>query len=213
MSNEKKFVVGVVVGSVALLLGAVFLLGGSGSSGSVLGGKAAVAPEILVRSDSWAQGPAETPVTVVEFSDFQCPACKAAEPTIKTVIAKYSDKIRFVYRHFPLSSHQYAFPAAQAAEAAGKQGKFWEMHDLLFAKQPEFQTDKLKNYAQSLGLDMERFNRDFDSDEIRQKILNDQSDGNKANVTATPTFFINGTKFTGVLTVAEFEKEIEERLK
>src|SRR3989344_8159194 len=112
----------------------------------------------LVKNSSQVLGSEDAKVTIVEFSDFQCPACGAAHPVVKQVIKEYGDRILFVYRHFPLlATHQYALKAAEAAEAAGEQGKFWEYHDLLFAKQDNLKTEDLKRYAQELELDTAKF--------------------------------------------------------
>lgn len=200
MSNEVKIFLGVVVGTLALVFGASFLLGRSGGqSGTTNPSGQNVAPaDVLVRPDSHKIGTDSAKVTIVEFSDFQCPSCKAAEPEVETLLAKYKDRILFVYRHFPLPAHQYGFPAAEAAEAAGLQGKFWTMRAKLFAFSPDLSIDKLKQAAKDLGLDMNKFNQDLDSDTVRQKVLNDQSDGNSLGVNATPTFYVNGKQFVGI---------------
>lgn len=194
MSNEAKIFLAVIAGTLLLIFGAAFLLGRGTRQQGLTGGVQTVASEILVRGDSWKIGSESAKVTVVEFSDFQCPACKSAEMVVKSVIAKYGDNLRFVYRHYPLPSHEFAFAAAVAAEVAGKQGKFWEYHDKLFERQPEFSEGKLVGYARDLGLNIDVFKKDKDTDELRQKVLNDQADGNRAGINATPTFFVNGTK-------------------
>lgn len=195
MSTETKIFLGIIGATMLLVAGAAIFLGGKSDTSSAK--PTPVAANILVRSDSWATGSATAKVTVVEFSDFECPACGAAEPTVEQLIAKYSDRVRFVYRHFPLSQHPLARPAAQAAEAAGVQGKFWDYHNALFAHQPDFQPDQLVSYAKDLGLDISKFKQDMNSDAAAQRVLNDQSDGNSAGVDATPTFFINGAKYVG----------------
>lgn len=176
-------------------------------------GSGKVSTDILVKPQSHGQGPMDAKVTVVEFGDYECPACKAAQPIVDQVLSEYKDKIRYVFRNYPLSGHQYAFGAAQAAEAAALQGKFWEMHSLLYEKSPDLAKDQLFADAKSLNLDMDKFTKDYDSDAVKQTVLNDQSDGNAAGLTATPTFFINGTQFTGVLPLSQFESEINSRLK
>lgn len=157
---------------------------------------------ILVREDSHKSRD-EALVTLVEFSDFECPACGATAPAVKDLLAAYPDQIQLVYRHFPLDGlHKYARLAAYASEAAANQGKFWEMHDVLFEKQAEWSAaDDVKatfvGYAQELELDADKFVEDLDSQEIKDKVNKDVTDGNLAKVQATPTFFINGQQTTG----------------
>lgn len=209
MSTETKIFIGIIGATVLLAAGAAFFLGGkSDTIGTVT---KPVAANVLVRPDSWATGSATAKVILVEFSDFECPACGAAEPTVEQLIAKYGDRVRFVYRHFPLSQHLLAKPAAQAAEAAGMQGKFWEYHSLLFAHQPDFQPDRLIGYAKDLGLDTDKFKQDMNSDAVAQRVLVDQTDGNKARVDVTPTFFLDGVKFSG--SVSDLDAAINGRLK
>jgi protein-disulfide isomerase len=209
LSLETKIFLAILGATAILVAGAAALLGKGGTVAS----SQVVDQALLTRSGSHALGPDNAKVTVVEFSDFQCPACKEAEPTVEQVRQKYQDQVRFVYREFPLPAHEFALPAAQAAEAAGLQGKFWEMHDKLFQISPDLSRDKLIEAAKSLSLDVNKFTTDLDSDQVRQTVLNDQADGNKVGLEATPTFFINGTKFTGGLTLSEFQKEIDSRLR
>jgi protein-disulfide isomerase len=143
--------------------------------------------------DSPIRGPENAPVTIVEFSDYQCPFCARSEPLIKDVMKEYPGKVRFVYKNLPLVSiHSNAMGAAQAAVAAGKQGKYWEMHDLLFANQRALQPDKLKEYAQQLGLDIAKFEADMNSSEVKSAIQNDMNLSRKVGVRGTPTIFVNG---------------------
>ena len=202
-STETKIFIGIIGATILLVAGAALLLGKD----------TVIDTTNLVRNNSHSIGPADAKVTIVEFSDFECPACKAAQPALEQTLKDYSDKVRFVYREFPLPSHEFGFIAAQAAEAAGLQGKFWEMHDKLFQISPNLSRDQLIGAAKDLGLNMDQFTKDFDSEAVRQRILDDQADGKKANLEATPTFFINGTKFTGGLTVNQFKQEIDSRLK
>ena len=167
----------------------------------------------LVKNNSQVLGSEDAKVTVVEFSDFQCPACGAAHSVVKQVIKEYGDKILFVYRHFPLlATHQYALKAAEAAEAAGEQGKFWEYHDILFANQDNLKTEDLKNYAKQIGLDVKKFNEALDSGKNKDKVLSDLDDGEKFGVASTPTFFINGQMHRGVLNLDQFKSEIDKAL-
>ena len=139
-------------------------------------------------------------VTLVEFSDFQCPACSAVEAPLQQILAKYSGKVQFVYRFFPLTTiHKNAQISAQAAEAAGLQGKFWELHTILFTKQSEWEKvadprDLFVTYIKDLGLDEKQFLADIDSQTVVDAIAADVSAANRYNLDGTPTFFVNGVK-------------------
>lgn len=157
----------------------------------------------------------EGQVVVTEFSDFQCPGCKAVQEPLKQLLTKYENKITFVYRHFPLPSiHKNAIISAQAAEAASLQGKFWEMHDLLFTRQGEWGTlsdpkEKFGEYAIELKLDKSKFMSDLDTNIVKDAVLADLTAANKYALSGTPTFFVNGyeTDF------AQIDAKIEEFLK
>lgn len=139
-------------------------------------------------------------VEIVEFSDLQCPACAAVQTPLKEILAKYEGKVSFVYRHFPLTNiHKNAMAAAQAAEAADLQGKFWEWHDLLFAKQVEWSglpdpKPKFAEYAKELGIDPDKMLASMDSDEARGRVSADLLAATRYRLTGTPTFFVNGVK-------------------
>jgi protein-disulfide isomerase len=168
--------------------------------------------EVLVREDSWFKGSQEAKVVIVEFSDFECPACATVEGTVSQLISQYGERIKFVYRHFPLKQHQYAFKAAEAAEAAGEQGKFWEMKSLIFANQTNLNEAVFENLAQELGLDLAKFRDSLNSGKFKDKINRDYEDGDKAGVRATPTFFINGKKYEGGRPFEAFKREIDSLL-
>ncbi|CAN5164133.1 hypothetical protein BH09PAT1_BH09PAT1_4940 [soil metagenome] len=159
-------------------------------------------------------------VTIVEFGDFQCPACGAAHPTVKQILKDYQGKISFIFRNFPLPMHANAPLAAEAAYAAGLQGKFWEMHDKLYELQEEWGEKPgadaktlITGYAKDLGLEMTAFSDALDKNVGSNKIQKDQNDGYQLGVDSTPTFYINGTKFAVVMSYDEFKKEIDDRLK
>lgn len=165
---------------------------------------------------SYELGPAGAKVTIVEFADFQCPACAASVATLHGVLNKYPDKVKLVFKHFPLSQHRNALAAAEAAEAAGGQGKFWEMYDLLYANQGRWENSPdprgiFISLAEILNLDKGRFAAETERRNFAQKISADQSEGVSLNVNATPTFFINGQKFVGVPN-GEFESIIEKEI-
>ncbi len=144
-------------------------------------------------------------ITVIEYSDFQCPACGAAYPEVKNIINKTGDKVKFVYKQFPLTSiHPYAFKASEASECAADQGKFWEYHDKLFDNQQKLDIGNLKKYAEQVGLDTQSFNQCLDSGAMSERVRADMNDARSAGVTATPTFFVNGKKHQGVMTVDKF---------
>jgi protein-disulfide isomerase len=162
-------------------------------------------PTVLVRDDSHMTGKKDAQVTLVEFGDFQCPACAAAFPIIEKLKLDYKDNpnFNFVYRHFPLTMHQHAPLAAQAAEAAGKQGKFWEMYSTLFSKQNAWALASnaeplFVQYATDLNLDINKFKDDLTSDAVEDFVRDDTRDGNAVGVSSTPTFFINGERAVGV---------------
>lgn len=167
---------------------------------------------VPVSAEDWSKGASST-VTLVEYSDFQCPACAAFYPIAKEVVA--STSIRFVYRHFPLITiHKNADYAAAAAEAAGIQGKFWEMHDMLFETQNDWanSADALKTfstYAQGLGLDVKKFDADVISREVRQKVNDDYRGGSASGVRGTPTFFLNGVMIESPRSAEEFKTLIQ----
>jgi protein-disulfide isomerase len=153
-----------------------------------------------VRENDWVKGDPEAKVVLTEYGDFQCPACANYAPLVKRLSEETSKGLKVVYRHFPLTSiHKNAIPSAQAAEAAGRQGKFWEMHDTLYEKQTEWSDErdvkeKFIEYARILGLDEEKFKSDYDSDEVRQRIESDLSKALQLGLNSTPTFFLNGQK-------------------
>ncbi|MDO8626130.1 MAG: thioredoxin domain-containing protein [Candidatus Magasanikbacteria bacterium] len=137
--------------------------------------------------------------TFIEYSDFQCPACANAEPFVKDLISEFQTEVRFVYRYFPLPSHKFGQLSAEVAEAAARQGKFWEMHDKLFATQQAWSNSNnaramFTGFAQELGLNMDRFNKDLTSAEVKSTVLAQLRGGEASGVNSTPSFFLNGRK-------------------
>ncbi len=159
-----------------------------------------------------ARGPAEAPVTIVEFSDFQCPYCSRVGPTLAALRAQYPSQVRIVYKHLPLSFHRSALPAAKASVAAQRQGKFWEMHDLLFANQKKLDEATFKGHAEALGLDLARFEADLKSSEVAALVAKDQAEARALGVTGTPGFFVNGRFLSGAKPVSSFQKLIDAEL-
>ena len=143
-------------------------------------------------------GPETAAVTLVEYGDYECPYCGLAHPIVKELLRRLGDQLRFAYRHFPLTQvHPHAEHAAQAAEAAGKQGKFWEMHDTLFENQDALDDADLIRYAMALGLNQSRFVRDMGDPAVIEHIREDVYSGIQSGVSGTPTFFINGVRHDG----------------
>jgi protein-disulfide isomerase len=158
-------------------------------------------------------GGAKAPVTIIEFSDYQCPFCKRAEDSVDQVMKTYGDKVRLVFRDYPLPFHPQARPAAEAANCANAQGKFWEYHGKLFANQSALAADNLKSYAKDLGLDTAKFDQCLDGDKaVKLAIDKDIADGGKVGVNGTPAFFINGRMLSGAQPFEKFKEVIDEEL-
>lgn len=144
------------------------------------------------------QGSLDAPVIMVEYGDYECPHCKAAYPNVKAIQIEFGDDLCFVYRHFPLVEiHPHAESAAESAEVAGAQGRFWEMHDMLFQNSPAIETPQLLVYAEQIGLDLERFSRELRAHKYLGRVRRDIESGVLSGVRGTPTFFINGIKHEG----------------
>src|SRR5262245_15513585 len=163
-------------------------------------------------SGAIAKGPEGAPVTIVEFSDFQCPYCAKVAPTVKQIEDTYKDRVRIVWKHLPLSIHKDAVNAAMAAEAAGKQGKFWEFHDRLFADRTKLGPEDLKQHARELRLDMNRFEADISSGADKKKIDADVAEAEALRIQGTPGIFINGRFVEGAQPYEVFAKIIDEEL-
>jgi protein-disulfide isomerase len=171
------------------------------------------APHVRVASAGHpTMGAASAPVTIVEFADFQCPFCRAAESSLKEVHQKYGDQVKLVYMDFPLSFHSHAMDAARAARCAADQDKFWQFHDALFLDQKKLAPDNLKQTAAKIGLDSNKFNSCIASDKHDAAIRRDIAEGNSLGVTGTPTFFINGRELMGAQPPAKFNEVIDEEL-
>lgn len=153
---------------------------------------------IPVSDKDHIRGKKDAPVTLLEYGDFECPYCGQAYPVIQDLREKMGNTMRFVFRNFPLSQvHPYALHAAYAAEASGMQGKFWEMHDIIYENQDALTDEDLMKYAEELDLDIQQFVSDFDSDAISEKVQSDFMSGVRSGVNGTPTFFINGARYNG----------------
>ena len=174
---------------------------------------------IEVSSDEWIKGNPEGEVTLIEFSDFQCPACKNYAPIMQKLGDELGADLRIVYRHLPLVSiHKNAIPSAKAAEAAGIQGKFWEMHDKLFDKQDEWiddskPSDKFEEYAGEIGIDIEKFKADYESEEVKNAVNSDLASANSLRLSSTPTFVINGRVIESPRSYDDFKRLIENEIR
>lgn len=164
------------------------------------------------------KGNREAKVALIEYSDLQCPACRTYYPLMRQLMTEFGDRVAFVYRHFPLTSiHYNAEFAARAAEAAGKQGKFWEMHDVLFEKQNEWSnvanvTPMFESYAELVGISTDQFKTDFASKEVRDFVRAQRAHALKAGLQGTPSFFINGEQINNPSSIDEFRKIINQAL-
>ena len=155
-------------------------------------------------------GPEDAPVTLVEYGDFECPACGAAYPNVEAVRQKMGARLRFVFRHFPLTQmHPHALHAAEAAEAAGAQDRFWQMHGTLFEHQDALEDEDLAGYAKAVHLDVKRFTSELASEAHVKRIRADIGSGVRSGVNGTPTFFINGVRYDGSWDAADLLAAVE----
>ena len=157
---------------------------------------------VPVTEKDHAQGPADAPLTLVEYGDYECPYCGRAHPVVRKLQQRLGDRLRFVFRNFPLNTlHEHAGVAAQAAEAAAAQGKFWEMHDILYENQDDLAETDLQQYALKVGVELYQFNADLASEKYAKRVRDDFRGGVRSGVNRTPTFFINGVRYNGAHTV------------
>jgi len=213
MSQEAKVIIGISIVTVLILIGAVFFLSGAQKEEAKPAEKVTDTKQLLGDQKRIVKAP-NAKVTIVEFGDFQCPACASVHPTVKQILKDYEGKVNFVWRHFPLPMHKNAMLAAIASEAAAEQGKFWEMHTTLFDNQKEWEEsgkakDIFVSYAEKLGLDTTKFADALDKKFNAERIQSDQDAGITLGVNSTPTFFINGVKENGVLSYDEFKQKID----
>jgi protein-disulfide isomerase len=199
------------VGLIIVLLFAYYFYATSTNPGATT-----TQPVVITQTDH-VRGAKDGKVTLVEFGDFQCPACGAFEPIVRQVMADNKDTVKFSFRHFPITQiHKNALLAAKASEAAGLQGKFWEMHDMLYDKQEEWgealnAREFIMVYATTLKLDTKKFSSDLDSKTLEDKILAEFKEGVKLGVQGTPTFFLNGKKVEDTpRNLADFNAMIKE---
>lgn len=171
-----------------------------------------------IKDQEWSKGGSDAAVTLIEYSDFQCPACAVYYRNVKMLSEEFGDQIQIIYRNYPLDSlHPQATLAAYAAEAAGQQDRFWEMHNLLFDNQGEWAgqsnaRDIFIGYAEQLSLDVERFTADLKNKDIQAAVQDDKISGNQAFVEGTPTFYLNGQKINNPLSYDKFRQLIQAAL-
>lgn len=170
-------------------------------------------PRMQVAADGRpTRGPAKAPIEIIEFSDFECPFCLRAFPTVSRVLQTYGDKIRFTYRHYPLQNHPNARPAAEASACAAEQDKFWEYHDRLFSGQGKLSLADLRQHAADVGLNAIAFNDCLESHKFAKQVEEDIEAGNRVGVNGTPAFFINGRILSGAQPYEVFQRVIDEEL-
>ena len=151
-----------------------------------------------IAEDDWILGKVEAPVTLLEYGDFECPYCAMARPELESLVAAHTDIIRLVFRHFPITTtHPHSRLAAESAEAAGAQGQFWKMHDMLFTHQDRLEFEDVRRYAHALGLDLRRFDREMMDHVYEAEVRRDFRRGIQDGVNGTPSIFINGLRYDG----------------
>lgn len=202
LTDETKLFLGLIAATVAMVVGAVWWF----SKPAPTFARA----ELLLPTTS-IRGNPDAVVYLVEFSDFQCPACKTAKPYVDSVVEEFKDRIVFGYRHFPLDKHLFAQKAAEAAEAAGAQGKFWEMYNVLFDNQDKFSADYFAGLGKELGINEEQYSNALSARTYRQKVEADLADGVRFGVNETPTFFLNGKKLI-LTSFADLQVEVKKAL-
>jgi len=171
------------------------------------------APVKIAVDGSPVRGPADARITLVEFSDFECPYCSAAVKQVDNVMTAYPKDVKLIYKQFPLSMHPHAELAAEASLAARDQGKFWEMYEVLFKNSRQLSRNSILAMAKDIGLDMDKFKADLDSEKYKKEVHKDIADGEDANVYGTPAFYINGKQYNGEVTLAALKPILAAELK
>lgn len=216
MNKEAKILIGLTVATIVALIAGVFFF--SNKQSAPVEEAKTYDNTLLLGDNPIVKGATDPKVTIVEFADLECPACAASHSITNQLVAEYPDKIKFVFRHFPLDMHPQAFNAARAAEAANAQGKFWEMHDILYQKQNEWErknnaVEIFEGYAKELGLNIDEFKKAFSEKSFDARIQSGLTQGTAAGVQGTPNFFINGKKFDGgVLSLPQWKQLLAQYL-
>ena len=222
MSNDVKMLIGIGVLTVVIVIAAAFTIGNKPGPVDqqqqpqrVL---SASEENVLVRKDMHITGNSKAKVMVVEFGDYECPACGVAEPIVKKILNEFKGKVAFAFRQFPLSIHKNGYNAALAAETAGAQGKFWEMHQTLYENQKDWvdldnPLSVYAKYASSIGINVDQFKKDYQAKTYDVRVKTDLNDGNSLGIDSTPTFFVNGAETPGIIAYDDFKKLINTDLK
>lgn len=226
MLKDKGLIIGIIA-TVVLISGGVFLMS-RGSSGSSSSTNTQISSDILIpkgdyetsgiENGNYLPASSSAKVTLVEFGDYECPACAEYHLLVKQLLTDFSGKVNYVFRNFPLSQHANAEISAYAAEAAGLQGKFWQMHDKLYESTNDWSTSTdaksiFVGYAGSLGLNVDKFKVDIDSSAVKDKVKSDTNDGNLVKINSTPTFYLDGVKIENLPSIyADFKKIVSTQL-
>ena len=212
LTSDAKFVIGILLAT-CIVIGAGAWITNLRSKPAPAKTVSASQMDLLVRSDAPASGPSDAKVTVVEFGDFECPACGALYPAFKQVMqADQNKSVRFIFRNYPLPQHSFAPLAAEAALFAQAQNKFWEYHDILFEHQDNLAQSDLEGYAKQLGFDSTAFSNALNNHTYKPTVDRDLADGAALGLDHTPTVFINGTEYTGDYSADQFSSAIDAAL-
>lgn len=211
---KDKFIVASIAITVIALVGGAFLFT---NKPSTTNDTPTVSEKVTVSEDDRTKGPKDAPLTLIEYSDFQCPACATYYPLISQIQKEYEGKLQLVFRHFPLPMHTHAPIAARAAEAAHRQGKFWEMHDKLFENQSVWSEQKdpkatFVGYAKDLNLDVAQFEKDLKDSSLDTFVNQSYAQGSRLGIRATPSFFLNGEKIPNPRSVEDFKTLLDAAL-
>lgn len=208
--KENKIIISIIVATIVLFVGGAFFITKKDSKTQENSQKI-----LEVVSDDYIKGNKDATVTIIEYLDFECEACGAYYPLVKELSEKYKKDVMFVSRYFPLMGHKNGLTSAFAVEAASKQGKYWEMYDILFQNQKSWGGKQtvdptiFESYAKQIGLDLDQFKKDVNSKEVKERVNRDLNNGKKLEITGTPTFFVNGEKIPNPKNKEDFETFIE----
>lgn len=221
MSMDAKIITGIGLATIVIVVAAALTIGNNPPPDVKVREQKTISAEqskILLRPDTYLLKAKNSKVTVVEFGDFECPACGVAHGILKKVRSDYKDKVNFAFREFPIALHKNGYVSAMAAEAAGAQGKFWQMSDKLYDNQDEWSGEKdpvpvFAKYAKEIGINVDKFKQDIQNKKYDSRIKNDSNDGAQLGINATPTFFINNKIYEGVLSNDQFHIQLDMELK
>lgn len=211
------FWVAIIIGIGLVVAGMIYLVSLQQRRPTTIPTASSVTIENKINTDDWVKGNRDSKVVLIEYSDFQCPACAYFYPVVNKLADEFGDRIAIVYRHFPLPNHLNAMPMVHVAEAAGRQGKFWEMLGLIFDGQKSWTGLRdvgniARGYAETLGLDVDRYQKDLDSSELKQKNEAEVQKNRKLGITYTPSFFLNGKLMPNPKSYEEFRNVITQAL-